>query len=307
MVTLADRQYTLDDFFNIQTHYSFPSLSADTEQQLQFLTKKVGAPSYSKTPNFKKTRRWNRPPITENWEVLRNFKATVLKKKDGIEKLIDDVILLLNKITDSNYTLMYSSILELMKKVEKKNCDEKNLLKLGLSIFIIGSANDFYSDLYATLYNDMIKDFPFMKEICIKNFLTFRQLFTNIEYCDAEKDYDTFCRINKDNEKRRAMSHFFINLMSKGIIDVKEMVNLITELIAIHDEKIKIPGNKSVVQEISENFFILVKYGNGILKQSSQWDHIVSYISKIAKAHHKDSPSLSNKTIFKFMDLKETI
>ena len=135
MVILADRQYTLDDFCNIQTHYSFPSLSAETEKQLQFLIRKVGAPTYNKTPNFKKTRRWNRTQTTENWEVLRNFKATPLKKKNGIEKLIDDVILLLNKITDNNYTLMYSSILELMKKVEEEKCEQNNLIKLGESIF----------------------------------------------------------------------------------------------------------------------------------------------------------------------------
>ena len=35
------------------------------------------------------------------------------------------------------------------------------------------------------------------------------------------------------------MSHFFVNLMSKGIIDVKRMVDLIIELIITHDENSK--------------------------------------------------------------------
>ena len=32
----------------------------------------------------------------------------------------------------------------------------------------------------------MIKDFSFMREICVSNFLTFLHLFTNIEYGNAD-------------------------------------------------------------------------------------------------------------------------
>jgi hypothetical protein len=52
------------------------------------------------------------------------------------------------------------------------------------------------------------------------------QLFNCIEYVDSEKDYDKFCKINKDNERRKALSLFFVNLTSNGIISenkLKEM------------------------------------------------------------------------------------
>ena len=101
MTPLADSQYTLGDFHRIISNGPIPALPLSILQKIKILTEKVGAPSYSRTPNFKKRARNNRVRCSaENWEAMRNFKATDIKKNtEGMEKLIDDIILLLNKIT----------------------------------------------------------------------------------------------------------------------------------------------------------------------------------------------------------------
>ena len=53
MVTLADRQYTLDDFEKLTLNCDI-HISVDIQKKIDYLTSKVGAPTYSKTPNFKK-------------------------------------------------------------------------------------------------------------------------------------------------------------------------------------------------------------------------------------------------------------
>ena len=100
MVTLADRQYTLEDFYSFIAPLTAMnrSLPEATHKQIRFLAEKVGAPTYNRTPNFKRVRKDRKyKNLSENWEAMRNFKATTMvKNTEGVAKLIDDIIMQLN-------------------------------------------------------------------------------------------------------------------------------------------------------------------------------------------------------------------
>ena len=305
MVTLADRQYTLNDFENIKLKGEI-EISNDIQKKINYLTSKVGAPTYSKTPNFKKRGRHRVKNHSENWAGIRNFKTTtIIKETEGIGKLIDDIILLLNKITKSNYSVMSKKIIQVMKDIDAD--DEENLLKLGSAIFLIGSSNGFYSKLYSKLYKDLIEEFPFMSNICMKTLFSFGKLFENIEYIPAEENYDKFCAINKDNEKRRALSCFFVNLMLLNIIEKSKIYDLINNLIDKQNLYFNDKSKKKIIDEISENIFILIKLGKNCFIGEKEWETIYNHITLIANASTSLYPALSNKTIFKFMDISEMI
>ena len=104
-----------------------------------------------------------------------------------------------------------------MKSVEDEN--KEYLEKIGKTIFQIGSKNKFWCNLYAQLYKDIIDEFPIMKDICISNFESFMDIFTTFNFIDADEDYNLFCEYNKENEKRRSLSHFFV-LCAKSSIDL---------------------------------------------------------------------------------------
>ena len=305
MVTLADRQYTLNDFENIKLKGEI-EISNDIQKKINYLTSKVGAPTYSKTPNFKKRGRHRVKNHSENWAGIRNFKTTtIIKETEGIGKIIDDIILLLNKITKSNYSVMSKKIIQVMKDIDAD--DEENLLKLGSAIFLIGSSNEFYSKLYSKLYKDLIEEFPFMSNICMKTLFSFGKLFENIEYIPAEENYDKFCAINKDNEKRRALSCFFVNLMLLNIIEKSKIYDLINNLIDKQNLYFNDKSKKKIIDEISENIFILIKLGKNCFIGEKEWETIYNHITLIANASTSLYPALSNKTIFKFMDITEMI
>jgi len=305
MVTLADRQYTLD-FFEEKKQECIIPLPPDIQKKIDYLTSKVGAPTYSKTPNFKKGRRNRSKGYAENWEVIRNFKTTKIEKEtEGIGKIIDDIILLLNKITKGNYVEMSKNIIQTMKNIDAE--DEENLLKLGEAIFLIGSSNEFYSKLYSKLYKDLIEEFPFMNNICIKTLFSFGELFEKIEYIPPEEDYDKFCAINKDNEKRRALSCFFANLMLLDIIDKHKIYALINNLIDKQNQYFADKSKKKIIDEISENIFIFIKLGKDQFVGEKEWESIYKHVSLIANASTSLYPALTNKTIFKFMDIAEMI
>ena len=183
--------------------------------------------------------------------------------------------------------------------------------KIGAAIFEIGSINKFWSALYARLYKSIITTFPLMRIIYKRNFKNFMSLFEDIRYVSAEENYDEFCNINKENEKRRSMASFFVHLMNNDIIEENEILNLVANL---KENMINLMGQenkKQEVEEFSENIVILLNGGKEKLESfvtdGFNWDDCTMFIEKMTNEKLVNHPSLTNKVIFKFMDLEEEL
>jgi hypothetical protein len=244
-------KYTLDDFNNMIFNGFNYELQLDILNIISEIALEVGSPNYVKTPIFKKKdnlikieqvsinnkkRRGNKNMEVFNdneWESMRSFQATKIEEKVGLDSEIDLIRSYLNKITDKNYKETTNNIIMVIEKMIENNitCDE--MIKVSSTIFEIASTNRFYSKIYAELYSELIKKYDIMRETFEKSLNTFIDLFNVIEYVDPSVDYNSFCRINKDNEKRKALASFFMNLMEKTIID-KEQIILITRNLLIH-------------------------------------------------------------------------
>ena len=168
--------------------------------------------------------------------------------------------------------------------------------------------------MYARLYKELMEEFPIMKTIFNNNLVKFREIFNTIEYCDSEKDYDKFCAINKDNEKRRATAMFYVNLMKLNIISAGEITRIISDLLAYQMSKMVEEDNKHIVDELSEVIFIMVmntipcfqENGNGTAA-TGEWDAIVDFVRNTAAMKNSDYPSITSKSIFKYMDIVDDI
>ena len=315
---LADHQYTLNDFRKISVHLSKSEVDIDdnTIKVINSLATLVGAPTYKKTPVFTKPimrkERPRRAKVTitaSDWEEMRNFKVTELnKKEEGVEKQIDDIRGLLNKITSKNFTEIKEKITVMLTKIIESNATGEDLTKIGESIFETGSMNKFWSKLYAELYKELMKAFPVMNEICLNNFEQFSELFKNIRYV-TEENYDEFCLVNKENSKRRAISSFFVHLMKEGVIATSKISTIIIELCDKFNDFIEKPNLKNQADEICENLFILIKDGIDTIEndedEEDNYNTIIDFVSTVTSLKTKNYPSLTSKTLFKFMDLNE--
>ncbi len=301
-------QYSLDTFYTSSSiNYE---LSDATIEIINKLAAKVGAPSYRKTPQFHKKerprRRQGRSVITAaDWEEMRNFKTTQLAKNvDGIDKDIDELRGLLNKLTQSNYSEILEQISKLLENILKNKATEEELMKVGKSIFEIGSMNKFWSELYAKLYKDLIHIFPIMKQISEKSFESFLTVFEIIRYIDAEEDYDEFCRVNKENANRRALSSFFVQLMKNNIIPLEKLLTIVATLQTKFIHLIEQPDSKNEVEEIAENIIIIIQGGGNPLYTNPP---IAEFINNVVAMKVVNHISLTRKTIFKFLDLIDEI
>uniref|UniRef100_A0A6C0JFD7 MIF4G domain-containing protein n=1 Tax=viral metagenome TaxID=1070528 RepID=A0A6C0JFD7_9ZZZZ len=309
---LANRQYTLSDYKNHEQLHISNELNIDIIERINRIAKRVGAPSYQKTPVFKRNHYHNKNIKKENitsadWETIRNFKKTTLAKNtEGIEVYMDKIRSCLNKLTDKTYDLMLDEIKYIMKDINNKE-NKESFENIGEAIFEIGSFNKFWSLLYATLYKDLIKVYPFMKDICIKNFQSFKGLFETINYCDSNENYDTFCKYNKENEKRRALSSFFVICADLDIISKAEMTKIIVGFIDRVKKDIEKEGKLNNVEEMVQNISIMINAGKKFLTNLDEFDYILQEIEMFSTMNHKKYPSLSSKIVFKFMDLYEEL
>ena len=139
------------------------------------------------------------------------------------------------------------------------------------------------------------------------------ELFKNIRYISAEENYDEFCNINKENEKRRSMSSFFVHLMNNDVTKVSEVLNIIYDLKTMMFEEMEKDCKKVEVEEIAENIVILIDQGKDKLDCEVEesvhmnWKDCLRFIETMAVMKPAQFPSLTNKVIFKFMDLEEDL
>jgi hypothetical protein len=310
------QKYNLQDFNDIIFNGFDYELPKSIIEIINKLSCEVGSPSYIKTPIFKKKdantifnlkKKINKGPheIEEDWTSIRTFQTTKIEQKIGIDIQIDLIRCYLNKMTDKNYIEMNTKIKEVLDKLVEDEVDENDMMRVGKNIFEIASNNRFYSKLYADLYTELMLKYDVMKILFDNSLNSYLEMFNNIEYIDASENYDKFCKINKINENRKALSMFFINLMLNSILSKEVISNLIVCLLKQVSILINQENKKNEVDELTENIAILFKkeyIDNLELKQIDDMT-IVEFIEKIAHSKSKSYLSLSNKSIFKFMDM----
>jgi hypothetical protein len=304
---MATMQYTLQVFNDVIMNGFNYELSPETLQIISKLAQEVGSPDYVKTPVFvkkprpevDKKRRGNKESDL-NWEVARTFQTTKIEEKVGVDAKIDSVRSLLNKMTDKNYIDIRNKIIDVIDTIETEE-----MSKVSVTIFEIASNNRFFSKIYADLYSDLMNKHESMKQVFEESLGKFVTLFDTIEYVDSIVDYDKFCKINKDNEKRKALSAFFVNLMNNNIIRKEEIVNITRNLLTQLYTFISEENKKNEVDELTENIAIL--YNPALYSVDDLVDGVTipDMATRLSKSKVKDYKSLTNKTVFKFMDLVE--
>lgn len=328
-------QYDMNDYEEITNAGFICNLTQDTLDMISKLSEQVGAPTYIKTPiflkkesrvaglgmglgsainaiansgiSFKKNKNRVSEITDEDWETIRQFQTTTKHVSEGIQKNIENIRGYLNKMSEATFDKMVNEIkAEISQLIEHDTTDE-NMMKIGHSIFSIASSNSFYSELYAKLFKILMDEHDIFNKIFEDNYKVFMNLFDNIEYIDPKKNYDKFCEYTKTNDNRRAMSLFLVNLMKNGVIQKEDILEIIKNLQKLIMKYIAKPDKTNEVEELDENLYIIITNSSKQIKfgVDEGTENIVKEIEFISvlKPKMKEYPSITNKIIFKHMDI----
>jgi hypothetical protein len=330
-------KYTLDNIITILFNGFEYKLPDETLDKISEIALQVGSPDYVKTPVFqkrdnpmkvevavkenmsgnKRNKRGKANEVTSNadWDAIRaNSTANAVSKlsedKSEFDIQIENIRLQLNKMTDKNYTDISSKIFESINKLIEDDISSEEMKKLSTIVFELATNNRFYSKIYADLYSELISKYSEIKETFESNLQSFTELFDNIEYIDSNVNYDKFCENNKKNEKRRSLAAFYINLMNNKVISRSQIMKITRNLLSQIYSFITIENKKNEVDELTETIAILYKKEIYEDDEGDDYEQIEGYtineiIERVASSKIKDFKSLSNKSLFKFMDLIE--
>lgn len=286
-------KFNLKDFENIKNNNNIQELNITSINLINAISKKVGAPSYRKTPVFRKKK-------VDNQIFNSNFtKTEFIVKIDENEINHDKIRELLNKLTNNNYNEISDEIINNLKHFIYTQNDII-LMDFGVSIFEISSVNKFWVKLYAKLFYKLISNFPKMRTICVNQYTTLLEIFNVIEFGD-ENDYDHFCTINKQNDKRRALVSFYTELYKYDILGNDEFKILLEKLFNL----MKTTNKKDIFDEIFENINIILKEIGEELMNDNISDFIQQNISDIINI--LDETNISKKIKFKLLDIIEML
>ena len=251
----------------------------------------------------------------DKWESIKPFQTTKIEQKIGIDGEINEIRLYLNKLTDKTFLDIREKIIE---KINTITLNVETSEKIGTMLYEFCSTNKFYSRIFADIFAELASMYDWLNNVFDKNYAIIMEQYNNIKYVDSNKDYDGFCEMNKQNEKRKAITAFYVNLAINGFIKKKGVIKILTNILTSIMNMINVIDKKNEVDELTE--IIGVLFNKELLDDSYEdfnekgdepdefyvlKSSIINTISSLAKKKVKDYPSLSNKAIFKYMDLIE--
>jgi len=251
---------------------------------------------------------------SEEWESIRTFQTTKIEQKVGIDADINEIRLYLNKLTDKTFLDMREKIINKINTVCASSSETEDAIKLASMLYEMSSTNKFYSKIFADLFAELASMYSWLNDSFKENYKNLMDQYNNIQYVDSDKDYDGFCEMNRKNERRRAITTFYLNLALNGFIKKEGIVKILKDILTSIMNMINTPDKKNEVDELTE--IVAILFNKDMIDEVDEDadepedyyvldQSILDTVNGLAQKKAKDYPSLSNKAIFKYMDLVE--
>lgn len=241
----------------------------------------------------------------EDWNAVRSFKTTVIEKKEGAEKIANDIRACLNKISSKNYDNQKDEIIKLVREVSQ--FEESDVRSIAIAIYDIASNNKFNSLIYANLYKELSATFSELAEPFEEFLSAYNDNISKIIHADPNDDYDKYCEYIKTNDRRHALSTFLSNLVKIDYLSKDRIIDVILNSQNTILDYVDKDNKTNEVDEITENLSIFVSILRDELKGCAGWTKIIENINKCAQMKAKEKKSLSSRSVFKYMDILDTV
>lgn len=316
---LAMPSYPSDQYeniaFNLNGYKLPPTVLSVIESLAALLHINTAAvqPSVAKPgPTVRSSRRSHKNRDTSSdWKKDEPFKITETVQYIGFEKKLSDIRVCLNKLSVKNYDVQRDAIFghidTILNCEEGVEMSEDNRQQIINCIFDIVSNNQFYAELYATLYKELLDKYSFFTSTIDSILSKYISSAEQIRYEDPDANYDLHCVINKENDSRKAMLMFILMLVDNDVLPKNTLERIFSYLGGAFKQNIDSKPHVAINNEIVENYSLIITTIISEIVLLDTWNHIHSQIIEYAGYSTKDHPGLSNKAKFKFMDMKELI
>lgn len=306
--------YSLNDYQLILQEKIIGILPESTKIIIDKIIKQLGVstPTFiSKPANNYEQRRGkvnhrranNNSSSNTDWETLRSFKPTVIVEKEGIEKIMSDIRMNLNKISAKNYDTNRDFILTHLESITT----QEEVCSVANAIFEIASTNKFFSEIYSKLYKELTNKYEIFTTI-LQDFLKgFIERLKNLQYVDPNGNYDEYCKYNKLNDANKSISVFITNLVKNEVVSSETLYELILEIQEYIFDRVNVPEKINEIEEMTENLFLLFTNSISFMTNDENSKKIIENIRIMSQWKVKEFPSISSRAIFKYKDMVDKL
>jgi hypothetical protein len=297
--------YKIEDFSNIAFSGFSYKLPDHVIQAIKTLEASIVPTEEPKPqqPAVSATRRKPKQVIgggrVDDWNMVRTAKPVEVKDS-GPDKVIKDIRIALNKLTNKNADVQTELITQLIRQV-----GEDDIGKMTNMVFDIVSSNGFYSGIYVALYKHLIAEFTFFADKLPDILGKYKDSFNNIVPVDPNVDYDAYCVYTKRNDLRKSMTTFIVNLAKQHVLKTSDIIDLISHLENLVLNFATDAAQSNAIEEIVDNLYIIITESKSALN-----DWSAANIFKISQLRKQDAAKyvgISTRASFKAMDILDAI
>lgn len=239
--------------------------------------------------NNNKTNKWRKPrPI-----IGKPIKNDIDKNKRNINSL-------LNKLSNNNFDVIFEKIIETLK--EENDELFKYIIK---NIFDKSIIQPFYCPCYVKLYMELITFNTIFKnmitKICEDYFDMIKYYKQMLKETIKDTNYDTFCLIIKNKNKKKGFSQFIGELYLNNIIEI-DAINKITSILIDNINKIIMDNEFDLIEN---NIICLTVLLNTVHKDINKLDNIKKHLKTIEG--FTKNKNIIKRLQFMLMDLLDKI
>lgn len=253
----------------------------------------------------------------QQWSQPSNFKATIMKKKEGIDIKYNDLRSTLNKITLKNQESLLPKIIEIVNFIMNDECesdeddesndDQDSYVRIMQVLSDIVKKMNGGHEIYVIVLKEIIQSYPSFITQMSEFICTYKKRYDTIVDIDANNDYDGYCELVKYNDYRRSTSKFIVYLTEYNLIDMDELVLIIEQLFDTVMSSIDVEHKTVLIEEVTENLFIFMINSYSFLKSHDKWNILIDKLNQCSKLKAREHKSISSRIVFKYMDIQDAL
>ena len=291
-------KYTIQDFQRVLKNMTYMKLDENILTILSKIESEITIYDKEKITYYKNKKSNN---DTFQWQSIKNFQKTTILKNAGDY----DITNILNKITDKNYEIQKKQLFDIIINISANDNSEKDIHIIYNIIIDIVKNNIFLSLIYAKLSKEIFEiNKYFYKKIIEDGKILSDYLLSKTEISNDEsilhkkdKDYDILCKHNKNNDKKKSILLFFVNIFKNDEDNLYILMNILDKIFETFETNIYKEEEKQNNEEICELIFIILSNVKEI------YEKYENKLFLISKYKIKNAPGMSNKILFKLMDI----
>ena len=280
-------QYTVENIDAVNKYNRY-QLSGEITTAIDYYTKMVSAPTYSKAPQF----------MVKKSIILDNNRDRITTIQDSIKKI-------LNKITDRTYTKLIDELITSMKILidiaDKSHADSttESIITTTISqIFANFFTSSMNIDMNIDMYYRLVAEFSDVERYFERFVVEVETLYNSVEVCRTIS-FDEMDRVSKINNIIKNKIRFFCRLEKRGKVSRELMNRYIINYQEKFQSMLTEQHAKMDCDEIAELILTFLSEKACLDRNNRLEKTILDNINRVIEADITTTKSLSNKIILK--------